>query len=51
MAPRAYWKGSLKLSLVTCPIAQSLGRKKAAASSAKSKKRTSPRRSSKQKAA
>jgi non-homologous end joining protein Ku len=21
MAPRAYWKGSLKLSLVTCPIA------------------------------
>jgi DNA end-binding protein Ku len=20
MAPRAYWKGSLKLSLVTCPI-------------------------------
>ena len=21
MAPRAYWKGSLKLSLVTCPVA------------------------------
>ena len=21
MAPRAYWNGSLKLSLVTCPIA------------------------------
>jgi non-homologous end joining protein Ku len=21
MAPRAYWKGSLKLSLVSCPIA------------------------------
>src|SRR6202007_1737154 len=21
MAPRAYWKGSLKLSLVTCPLA------------------------------
>ena len=21
MSPRAYWKGSLKLSLVTCPIA------------------------------
>ena len=20
MAPRAYWKGSLKLSLVTCPV-------------------------------
>jgi hypothetical protein len=20
-APRAYWKGSLKLSLVTCPVA------------------------------
>ena len=21
MAPRAYWKGSLKLSLVSCPVA------------------------------
>jgi DNA end-binding protein Ku len=21
MAPRAYWKGSLKVSLATCPIA------------------------------
>ncbi|MET3840491.1 non-homologous end joining protein Ku [Bradyrhizobium sp. OAE829] len=40
MAPRAYWKGSLKLSLVTCPAS---GRRKPTKAGARKAKRSRTR--------